>query len=194
MNLDYDFDVLHQGLSTFFADKNTKEKMSSFLRKDTNDWEKWLQIELEHHLESHHDYVVKREVLARADGRTKSGRIHMYVDLLIRKKMTRKDHYMYVELKVGNKPTAVLEQLIEDGYKLRTIVDSHFGSTNQKMRSYWCIGFYQNFSPSLVNKVDKVILEDYAPHQPVFHGEVNLCKCRCKNHHDDCKKIGMIII
>lgn len=194
MTLKYDFDVLVEGLTSFFSEKNTKEKMSGFLRKDTNDWEKWLQIELEYHLEFHHNHVVKREVMAKADGRSKSGRLHMYVDLLIRKRMTRKDHYMYVELKVDNSPTEVLDSLIEDSNKLGTIVNSHFDITNQKLRSYWCVGFYQQHSPKLKAKVDKILKENFAPYYPVFHDEINLCKCRGSNHQGDCKKLGMIII
>lgn len=144
-----DFEIVKETLIGFLSDKNIKTKMSHILDKDTSDWEKWFQIEFEHFIENPLGYSAKREVSAIADRRHQSGRKHMYVDLIFRKKNTRIDRFIYLEFKLAKNPTTLVNNMWKDIVKNYEIVKSHFNNSDKKRRSEWSIGFYRNFNPTI---------------------------------------------
>ena len=189
-----DFETVKESLYAFLADKNTKNKLSHILDKNTNDWEKWFQIEFEYFLEHSLGYSAKREVKADADQRYQTGRRHIFVDLIFRKKRTRLDKFIYLEFKLGNRATTLIQKMWNDLFKIDQIVNSHFIKSKQKRRSVWSIGFYKDFSELSVNRADDALDQHYSPFYSIHHEPVYICKCRGKKHFDDCNKIGLVII
>jgi len=189
-----DFNTVKESLQAFLTDKNTKTKLSHILDKGTNDWEKWLQIEFEYYLEHILKYKARREVRATADQRHQTGRQHMFVDLIFRKQRTRLDKFIYLEFKLGKRPTALINNMWKDLLKNDEIVSSHFKKTGQKRRSVWSIGFYRDFSPLSVKRADEALDQHYSPFYSIHHEPVWFCKCRGKNHDETCHKVGMVII
>ncbi|RDA97668.1 hypothetical protein DVB85_24550 [Klebsiella oxytoca] len=45
-----DFSLLVKLLNSFLKNEDIKRRLYSFVSNETNDWEKWLQIEFEHFL------------------------------------------------------------------------------------------------------------------------------------------------
>lgn len=189
-----DFETVKETLLAFLADKNTKAKMSHILDKGTSDWEKWFQIEFEYYIENSLGYSAKREIRAIADQRHKSGRKHMYVDLIFRKKNTRTDRFIYLEFKLAKNPTTLVNNMWNDIVKNYEIVKSHFNYSGKKRRSVWSIGFYRNFNPSTIAKVDKCLDEEYSENFYTYHEPVYMCKCSDKKHIEGCNKLGVIVI
>ncbi|NNS06217.1 hypothetical protein [Erwinia sp. JH02] len=190
----YDFETVKDSLYKFFSDKNTKVKLAHILDKGTNDWEKWFQIEYEFFLENSLDYKAKRELRAIADRRHQTGRSHMFVDLIFRKKGSRLDRFIYLEFKLGKKPTTLVNNMKEDLFKNYEIVESHYKKTGLKRRSVWSIGFYRNFSTLTINRAEDELKYIRSKHFSVLHDTLYICKCRGKNHTDECHKLGLVII
>lgn len=189
-----DFGTVKETLLGFLSEKSIKEKMSHILDKGTNDWEKWFQIEFEYFIEHSLGYSAKREIRAIADKRHQSGRQHMYVDLIFRKKNTRTDRFIYLEFKLAKNPTTLVNNMWKDIVKNYEIVQSHFTSSGRKRRSVWSIGFYRNFNPTTLKKVDESLSEEYSENFYTYHESIFMCKCRGKKHSEECNKIGVIII
>lgn len=189
-----DFNTVKESLDAFLADKNTKSKLSHILDKGTNDWEKWFQIEFEYYLEHILKYKAKREVRATADQRHQTGRQHMFIDLIFRKKRTRLDKFIYLEFKLGKKPTALINKMWDDLLKNDQIVSSHYQKSGLKRRSVWSIGFYRDFSPLSLKRASDALVQHYSPYYSIHHAPAYICACRGKNHKEECEKIGVVII
>jgi len=189
-----DFETVKESLYAFLADKNVKNKLSHILDKNTNDWEKWFQIEFEYFLEHSLGYSAKREVKADADQRYRTGRRHVFVDLIFRKHRTRLDRFIYLEFKLGHRATRLIAKMWQDLLKNDQIVNSHYTKSNQKCRSLWSIGFYRDFSPLSVNRAEDALDQHYSPFYTIHHEPVYVCKCRGKVHLKECHKLGLVII
>ncbi len=199
MAVNGDIKVLEGALTEFFAHKNTKEKLSHILDKEANDWEKWLQIEFEFFLEHHLDFSAKRELRAITDKRHQSGRQHVIVDLIFRKKRTRLDKFIYVEFKLAKRATELVDCIATDLIKNYEVVNSHFAKAKQKRRSIWGVGFYRDFSPLTVNRADERLNGLKEDGFSFRHDPVYICKCRGSKHKlprywdGDCRCRGRLI-
>ncbi|NQE77087.1 hypothetical protein [Pantoea ananatis] len=191
MTLNADFGLVKNSIDAFLASKNIKEKLAHILEKGTNDWEKWIQIELEYFLEKELGYMAKREHRAINDRRSTPERESMFVDLIFRKRMTRKDRFIYLELKCSKRATDLLSGMSKDVTKVDSIKQSYYMNTSYKRRSFWCVGFYQYFSDLTINRAGEKLLKEHAPY---YHTTIHACKCRGIKHKDECKKLGLIII
>ncbi|MDJ0042276.1 hypothetical protein ACQV2C_13805 [Pantoea allii] len=185
-----DFKLIKELLLDFLSKKEIKAKFSHVINNQYNDWEKWFQIEFEYFLLNEKNYHTRRELKANSDKRSKLNRLYMFVDLIFRKPNTAKDQYIYIEFKRAVKATTLVKKMLEDITKVRSIVASHYVETEIKQRSFWCIGFYHSFQPLTVNRAQ----EEIDLYTKKFHEPFYLCSCRGKSHHEDCPKIGIVII
>lgn len=191
MELDSDFKILNNAINSFLRDESIKNKLSHIIKRPNKDWEKWLQIELEYHLEKRCNCTTKREVSAKPDHRYRSGKLGMYIDLLIRKRLFEEDHYIYVELKCDVNAGILFGKMLVDQKKLESIKQSFLDKSNTKMRSYWCIGFFQTTDHGSTEAI-KIFLKEYYAHYKNKCAIKSLCTCysekKCK-----CGSIGYII-
>jgi len=118
----------------------------------------------------------------------------MFVDLIFRKKRSRLDRFIYLEFKLGKKPTTLVNNMIDDLIKNNEIVKSHYKKTGLKRRSAWCIGFYRNFSKLTINRTNEELKNISSNDFSVLHDTLYICKCRGKVHADKCHKLGLVII
>lgn len=190
----YDFETVKDSLYKFFSNKNTRIKLAHILDKGTNDWEKWFQVEYEFFLEDSLKYKAKRELRAIADRRHKTGREYMFVDLIFRKKRSRLDRFIYLEFKLGKRPTTLIKDMKRDLIKNDEIVRSHYIKTGLKRRSVWSIGFYRKYSILTSIRAEDELKYIRSKHFSVLHDTLYICKCRGKNHTDECHKLGLVII
>lgn len=187
-----DFETVIYCVESFLKEKNTRNKLNHILEKGSNDWEKWLQIELEYYMEHVQGYIARREHRAIPDNRQLSGKSHMFVDLIFRKKMSRKDRFIYLELKCSKRGSTLLRGMSKDITKIDSIRNSYFEVSGVKRRSFWCVGFYQKCDEKSAERLGtKIKKEGYSR---VHHKALNLCSCRGKNHKDTCRKIGLVIL
>lgn len=191
MDFDADFKILNKAISSFLKEASIKEKLQHILKRPNRDWEKWLQVELEYHLENHCRCDAKREVLALPDNRYRTGKSGMYVDLLIRKRNFEAEHYMYVELKCGGTIDNLYSKMLSDVRKLESIKKSFLDKSNTKMRSYWCIGFFHNANRLQTKEMKTFLKESYSTKTECK--AVDLCTCLVADDSCECNNIGYII-
>lgn len=185
-----DFNLVKCLLLEFLTRKEIKEKFAYVIKNEYNDWEKWFQIEFEYFLLNKKKFKTRRELKAKSDGRSKLGRLYMFVDLIFRKPNTARNNYFYIEFKRAIKATTLVKAMLKDIVKVRSIIKSHYAETEIKQRSFWCVGFYHSFNPLTVGRA-KDEIESYSKN---FHERVYLCNCRGKSHKNDCYQIGVVII
>lgn len=185
-----DFKVVKELLLDFMKKKEVKAKFAHVVANEYNDWEKWFQIEFEYFLKYEKDFHTRRELKAKSDQRSKLNRFYMFVDLIFRKPNTTQGQYIYLEFKRAIKATTLVKGMLNDITKVNSIVKSHYVETEIKQRSFWCIGFYHSFHPLTVSRAE----EEINQYSKSFHQPVYLCSCRVKSHHEDCLKIGVVII
>lgn len=76
-------------MDQFIKSESVKSRLKMIRERDRNDWEKWLQVELEYFISQTDGIYVDREIEAFPDNRKLRERYNMYIDLAIRKKRTR---------------------------------------------------------------------------------------------------------
>lgn len=192
MDFRTDFNLLNRSIKSFLELKNTRNKLNLVLSRKTKDWEKWLQLELEYHFEYLCNCEAKREVRAVSDQRYLLGKYNIFVDLLIRKRTSRDDHFIYVELKCYDTALKLYYKMESDAAKLSSIKKSFINKSESKMRSFWCIGFFLDTDSSSVRDV-KGILKKYYTEYPTICKTINLCNCYPPSPNCGCDKIGYII-
>lgn len=192
MDLRSDFNLLNNSIKSFLELRNTREKLNLILSRKTKDWEKWLQLELEYHFENQCQCDAKREVRAVSDQRYLLGKYNIFVDLLIKKRNSRDDHYIYVELKCCDTALNLYYKMESDATKLSSIKKSFINKAESKMRSFWCIGFFLDTETSSMRDV-KGILKQYYTDYPTICRSINLCDCHSSSPACGCDKIGYII-
>jgi len=190
MSENEDFKLVKNLLTEFIKKKEIKARFAHIIANDYNDWEKWFQIEFEYFLLNEKDFRTRRELKAKSDKRSKLNRLYMFVDLIFRKPNTARDQYIYLEFKRAIKATTLIKGMLDDITKVNSIVKSHYIETEIKQRSFWCIGFYHSFQPLTVSRAE----EEIQQYSRYFHENVYLCSCRSASHHEECPKIGVVII
>lgn len=191
MDFDEDFKVLNNAIISFLKRESIRDKFQHILKRPNKDWEKWLQVELEYHLEKYCRCTAKREVPALPDHRYRTGKVGMYVDLIIRKKKFEDEHYMYVELKCDDTVDSLYNKMIADAKKLQSIKQSFLEKSNKKMRSYWCIGFFQTTNLTHTKEMRNYLNEVYSTKTACKI--VNICTCFVADDSCKCDDIGYII-
>jgi hypothetical protein len=192
MEFDADLKILNNAILSFLSEDATRKKLKHILKRPNKDWEKWLQIELEYHLEMKCKCDAKREVPAIPDHRYRTGKLGMYIDLLIRKKLFEEEHYIYVELKCESKTAYNLyNKMLVDSKKLESIKQSFLDKSVTKMRSYWCIGFFKETDSEDTQYIIEQLAEQH------FYSTtcktVSICTCIPRSKKCDCGRIGYII-
>lgn len=173
-------------MESFIKDEGVKARLRYIRENDKNDWEKWLQVELEYFIFQTDGIYVEREVEAFPDNRILRDRYNMYIDLAIRKKRTRLNSYIYIELKCTRNVQALINGFEKDMKKIDAIK-----ACVLDRRSFWCIGFHLNCTPRSVTKI-KNYVSDY---KFGFHDIIKLCDC-ADNNECNCtdSTIGFAII
>lgn len=191
MDFNSDFRILDKAVSGFLKNELIKEKLQHILKRPNKDWEKWLQIELEYHLEKNCRCDAKREVPAVPDMRYQTGRVGIFVDLLVRNRTFEQDHYMYVELKCDGTADSLHNKMLLDAHKLQSIKQSHLDKSEFKMRSYWCVGFFNKTDHASTQLIKSILKQcrNYSTACKV----VKLCTCSLSTSYCECPEIGYMI-
>ncbi|NYS29472.1 MULTISPECIES: hypothetical protein [unclassified Pantoea] len=185
MTLNSDFNTVKEIMEGFLLDDSIRKKLLSICRTKRNDWEKWFQLELEFYISSLKNFTVDREVKAIPDNRKMKERLNMFVDFAIRKKHTKKNSFIFIEIKCSTNPQALINGFNKDIKKINSIK-----SCNYDTRSFWCVGFHKNCTQKSIEK-----MVEYAESWKGHHEVIRLCDClegldcQCKDN-----KIGFAIL
>ena len=173
-------------LKKFLEDENIRSRLRLIKSRNRNDWEKWLQVELEYFISQSPNVHVEREVKAKPDNRMLLNRNSMSVDLIFSKSKKTEKPYIFLELKCTREVQALINGFNLDMSKINSIKSCMYD-----LRSYWCVGFHLNCSNLSINRI-KVHVAKY-PYG--YHEVVKLCnceddsQCNCNNN-----EIGLAII
>lgn len=180
-----DFSLLVKLLNSFLKNEDIKRRLYSFVSNETNDWEKWLQIEFEHFLNKKRKYEVKREVTAFLAPNNFPASKLSKIDIIMREKDTLFEDYIFIELKCTKRSSALKRGLQVDHLKLNSIQECKY-----PMRNSFCVGFHLYCSSSVVEEMDKYVTDTLKGSYAVF----KLCECPT-NRHCDCalNEIGVVL-
>ncbi|MGD9427244.1 hypothetical protein ACLHDD_19560 [Pantoea sp. NSTU24] len=185
MSLITDFKTVKKIMEDFLHDAIIRKKLMMICSTKRNDWEKWLQLELEFYISRLEGYTVDREVEAIPDNRKMKNRLNMFVDFAIRKKQTRKNSFIFIELKCSTNPQTLINGFEKDIEKISAIKRCIYDT-----RSFWCVGFHKNCTQRSIDKMEK-----YVESWEGYHEVIKLCGCpeellcECTDN-----KIGFVII
>jgi len=173
-------------MDQFIKNKLIKEKLRYICKNQINDWEKWLQFELQHYMSNLDGIMVNREIEAFPDNRKLKDRYNMFIDVAFRKKRTRQNAYIFLELKCTKDVQPLINGFEKDIIKINAIK-----SCILDQRSFWCVGFHLNCNTQSVNKIKNYVDGwDYG-----YHEVLKLCDCHV-DFNCDCQdnKIGFAVI
>ncbi|ELY2855195.1 hypothetical protein SMC92_002230 [Cronobacter dublinensis] len=185
MSLEKDFKTVKQIMEAFLLNDIIRKKLRMICNSKRNDWEKWLQLELEFFISSLDGFNIDREVQAFPDNRKMKNRLNMFVDFAIRKRRTKLNSYIFIELKCSTNPQALINGFNRDINKINAIKKCSYDT-----RSFWCVGFHKNCTEKSIKKMINYV-DDWNGH----HEVIKLCdcptetECKCKNN-----KIGFAIL
>ena len=175
-----DFLEIETSLEAFLADDEVLNKME-MINGAINDWEKWLQIELQYYFQSHPLFSCERErpfsLLLPGSAKKQV----MSVDLVLKRESKKAEQDIYIELKCVKKLSTLRRVLNKDYTKLQLLAQY------QPMRSFWCIAFYWNYDESNVDMAPFLAGYKYA-----VHSAIDLCGCG--DPLCDEAKMGYVII
>jgi len=155
-------------MDEFLKDEGVRARLRMILKRERNDWEKWLQVELEYFMTQLPGVYVEREILALPDNRKLRDRYNMFIDIAFRKKRTRINSYIFLELKCSKRPQTLINGFKKDVKKLLAIKKCLLGT-----RSFWCVGFHLNCEPKNIDTMNKFVNEWYYGYSKV----IKLCDC-----------------
>ena len=173
-------------MDEFLKDEGVRARLRMILNRNTNDWEKWLQIELEYFMINLPNIFVEREVPALPYKSKLPNQSKMYIDLAFRKKRTRINSYIFLELKCTRNPQALINGFEKDFNKIDALKKCMFD-----FRSFWCVGFHLNCEPASIVKMKKFVSNWYYGYSKI----IKLCncgdeiECQCTDN-----KIGFAVI
>ncbi|MGY5957708.1 PD-(D/E)XK nuclease superfamily protein [Kosakonia sp. BK9b] len=175
-----DFIEIEDSLDVFLADDVVIEKMQ-MINGEINDWEKWLQIELQYYFQHHPLFQCQREKQFSLTLPGSAIRRVMSVDLVLKRETTKAIQDIYVELKCVKRLSTLRRVLQKDYAKL------HLLAQHQPMRSFWCIAFYWNYDES-----DVAMAPFLAGYKYAVHKAIDLCGCG--DPHCEEARMGYVII
>lgn len=167
MSLSTDFETVKNIMEDFLLNETIRKKLMVICSTKRNDWEKWLQLELEFYISSLDGFTVDREVEAIPDNRKMKNRLNMFVDFAIRKKRTKKNSFIFIELKCSTNPQTLINGFEKDIEKINAIKRCNYDT-----RSFWCVGFHKNCTQRSVEKIEKFV-GIWQGH----HEVIKLCNC-----------------
>lgn len=135
-----DFDFIQGVMNDFLARKSIRQRLKYFAEIKSNDWERWLQVELEYFFEAHESVSeCYRECSYYKDMRKNDakGKQTALVDMALRKKYSKSDYYNLIEFKVNSYRDYCLNAMLEDVKKIRAIKKSESDA-----RAVFYIGFF----------------------------------------------------
>ncbi|WP_409076065.1 hypothetical protein ACF2G4_20245 (plasmid) [Pantoea sp. C3] len=173
-------------MDQFVKDETVKKKLRFICEKERNDWEKWLQLELEYFMCNLDGIEVDREIEAFPDNRMLKDRYKMYIDLAFRKKRTRQNSFIFLELKCTNSVPYLIRGFERDITKINALKACIY-----EQRSFWCVGFHRNCTERSVSQINDYVKKwDYG-----YHEVIKLCDC---SDDVDCgcedNKLGFAVI
>ncbi len=167
MSINADFKTVKTLMEDFLQDEVIKRKLRVICGSRLNDWEKWLQLELSFYISSLDNFIVDREVKAIPDNRKMKDRLNMFVDLAIRKKRTKVNSFIFLELKCSTHPQALINGFTRDIDKISAIKRCNYDT-----RSFWCVGFHKNCTEKSVRK-----MIDFVNEYDGYHEVIKICHC-----------------
>ncbi|QIM42033.1 hypothetical protein [Leclercia adecarboxylata] len=173
-------------MEQFVKDEGVKARLQMIRDRNTNDWEKWLQVELQYFISKLPKVHVEREIRATPDKRMLRNRKSMSVDLVLSKSRKVEKSYIFIELKCTRDVQPLINGFNQDIEKINSI-----RLCNYNLQSAWYVGFHLNCSKLSIEKIKNHL--SYYPHS--YHDVIRLCKCidddecQCKN-----KSIGLAIL
>ena len=159
-------------MEQFIKDDLIKKKLRMICNSKKNDWEKWLQLEIEFFMSSLDGINIEREVQAIPDNRKLKNRSNMFIDLAFRKKRTRQNAYIFLELKCKNNVQSLINGFERDIKKINSLK-----SCMLDQRSFWCVGFHKNCTDRSIKKINS-----YVEGWNGFHSVIKLCDCPDDNN------------
>lgn len=180
-----DFSLLVKLLNGFLKKDEIKKRLYSFVQKETNDWEKWLQIEFAHYLISKKKYELHREVTIYLDPIIFPESRLAKVDLILREKFSSFDDYIFIEFKCTKRVASLVKGLTADKKKISAIK-----KCNYKIRNYLGVGFHLFCEPDDTDFMGKYVREELNGSYAVF----KLCECPVR-YNCQCKfnEIGVVL-
>lgn len=173
-------------MNQFIKDEGVKARLRMIREREKNGWEKWLQVELEYFISQTQGIHVDREVQAFPDRRMLRGRYNMFIDLAIRKKRSRINSYMFIELKCTHTVRKLINGFEKDIKKINSIKECIYDR-----RSFWCVGFHLNCTSQSITKIKEYV----AAYEHGYHEVIKLCSC---DHKIECdctnNMIGFAVI
>lgn len=180
-----DFSLLVKLLNGFLKKDEIKKRLYSFVEKETNDWEKWLQIEFAHYLTSKKKYELHREVTIYLDPIDYPDSRLAKVDLILREKSSPSDDYIFIEFKCTKRVVPLVRGLAADQKKISAI-----RQCNYKMRNYLGVGFHLFCEPDDIEFMEKYVTEQLKGSYAVF----KLCECPVRyNCQCEFNEIGVVL-
>jgi hypothetical protein len=172
-------------MEQFIKDDVVKKKLRMICSSKRNDWEKWLQLELEYFMTTIEGINIEREIQAFPDNRKLKNKNNMFIDLAFRKKRTRQNAYIFLELKCKNNVQALINGFERDIKKINALK-----SCMLDQRSFWCVGFHKNCTDKSISKIN-----EYVNDWEGFHSVIKLCECP-EGYECDCvnNKLGFAIL
>jgi hypothetical protein len=155
-------------MDEFLKDEGVRARLRMILTRKRNDWEKWLQVELEYFITQLPNIFVEREIPAFPDRRVLRDKYKMFIDLAFRKKRTRVNSYIFLELKCSRSPQTLINGFNKDVKKINALRKCLL-----EQRSFWCVGFHLNCEPHNMKKMNKFVNDWYYGYSKV----VKLCNC-----------------
>ena len=155
-------------LIKFLEEEHIKSRLRLIRSRDRNDWEKWLQVELEYFISQTSGVNVEREVKAIPDNRMLPNRNLMSVDLIFSKSKKSEKSYIFLELKCTRNVKALINGFDLDITKINSIK-----SCDYDFRSFWCVGFHLNCSELSIKRMK----EHVSRYPNSFHEVIRLCDC-----------------
>ncbi|HFN3498362.1 TPA: hypothetical protein ACHFM6_000231 [Enterobacter hormaechei] len=173
-------------ITKFLEDEYIKSRLRLIKLRERNDWEKWLQVELEYFISQSPGVHVEREVKAIPDNRMLPNRSTMSVDLIFSKSKQTEKSYIFLEFKCTKNVQALINGFNLDIDKINSIK-----SCKYDFRSFWCVGFHLNCSKLSINRIKNHV----AKYPNSYHDVIKLCDC-VEDIECDCDdmKIGFAII
>ncbi len=142
-----DFEFIIDLMKEFISKKYIQDRLNIIEKEQITGWEIWWQIEFSAFLSTHHNISFwDREFLLPVDKRTKWKKETMSIDFIIKKKYSKKDEYIALELKQHKSMKQCITKMCIDIEKTASIKRSY-----DILRTIWNIGIFYKDKESKIN-------------------------------------------
>ncbi|MCG9702691.1 hypothetical protein L1D19_21730 [Vibrio natriegens] len=155
--MDTDFQFTLQLLQRFFKQPKIQHRLQLITEHDITGWEIWLQVELACFINDHEDISEwYRECQYSVDKRLAKTRQHMAIDFAFRRKRTKKDRYIALEIKQNLNVTQCIHNMVKDIEKVWWM-----RSSEDDIRSMWCLGVHPTSNDASLKQVVNKYAQQY---------------------------------